>query len=72
MVLEASSVPVSGLIFAVIGGGALTAIGAGLYKLGNTIGSLTRALEGFDERLQLLESKIVGTPPPKVKTPTRP
>lgn len=61
--LATSSVSISGLVFAVIGGGTLTAVGAGLYRLGNTIGNLTRALEGFDERLALVESKLDGKTP---------
>ena len=66
MVLEVSSVQVSGLVFAVIGGGTLTAVGAGLYRLGSTIGSLTRALEGFDERLQIVEHSVMGTDVPNM------
>ena len=52
------------LVLAIIGGGAVTAVGAGLYKLGATIGDLTRAVQGFDERLQHVEDAVASCPGP--------
>lgn len=52
----------SSLMLAVIGGGTLSAVGAGLYKLGSTIGGLTKAIRGFEERLSDVEATVQRCP----------
>lgn len=52
----------SSLVLAVIGGGTLSAVGAGLYKLGSTLGGLTRAMRGFEQRLTQVEATVQTCP----------
>ena len=52
----------SSLVLAVIGGGTLSAVGAGLYKLGSTLGGLTRAMRGFEQRLSEVETTVQACP----------
>ena len=51
---------VAAILGAVATGG--ISIGAGLYKLGNTLGSLTRAVQGFEARLELIEEQYAAPP----------
>ena len=50
------------LLIALIGGGTLSAVGAGLYKLGSTLGGLTRAMQGFEQRLSDVETAVQDCP----------
>ena len=51
------------ILLALIGGGTLTAVGGGLFKLGQTMGDLTRAIQSFDNRLEVIEDRIAKIPP---------
>lgn len=57
------------IVLAVIGSGALTALGAGTYKLGSSLGELSAVVKSLeardldhDERLKALERRTPNTP----------